>query len=105
MTDAARTQHGDAEVAGETAQTERQVTGTFHDREVTLTDKTGTCPEAELQEILEALIAEGKFGIAGMSNSGSNTIQIGAPEGAHIQVGDELYRLVITGYEAYIDKF
>ncbi|MFB6261117.1 MAG: hypothetical protein ABEJ96_06860 [Thiohalorhabdaceae bacterium] len=82
-------------MAGQTAETEIRVAGTYHGREVTLTDKTGTCPEAELQEILDALIAEGKFGIAGMSNSGSNTIQI----------GDELYRLVITGYEAYIDKF
>ena len=92
-------------MAGETAQTERQVAGTFHGREVTVTDKTGTCPEGELQSILDSLIAEGKFGIAGMSNSGSNTIQIGAPEGAHIQVGEDLYRLVITGYAAYIDKF
>ena len=92
-------------MAGQTAETEIQVAGTYHGREVTLTDKTGTCPEAELQEILDALIAEGKFGIAGMSNSGSNTIQIGTPDGAHIQIGDVLYRLVITGYEAYIDKF
>lgn len=92
-------------MAGQTAESEQRVAGTFHGREVTLTDKTGTCPQGELQDILDALIAEGKFGIAGMSNSGSNTIQIGTPEGAHIQVGDELYRLVITGYEAYIDKF
>ncbi|HKK13413.1 MAG TPA: hypothetical protein VKA14_02000 [Gammaproteobacteria bacterium] len=92
-------------MAGESAATERQVTGTYHGREVTLTDKTASCPEAELQEILDALVAEGKFGIAGMSNSGSATIQIGAPEGAHIQIGGELYRLVITGYEAYVDKF
>lgn len=92
-------------MAGETVATEQRVTGTFHGREVTLTDRTGTCPEAEMQEILDALIREGRFGLAGMSNSGSATIQLGTPEGAHIQVGGELYRLVITGYEAVIDKF
>ena len=92
-------------MAGESAQIEHQVTGTYHGREVTLTDKTGSCPESELQAILEALIEQGKFGIAGMSNSGSGTIQIGAPEGAHIQVGEDLFRLIITGYEAYIDTF
>ena len=92
-------------MAGETVAQEQVVTGSFHGREVTLTDKTGTAPLAELQEILDALIEEGKFGIAGMSNSGSGTIQLGAPEGAHIQVGEDLYRLIITGYEAYIDTF
>jgi len=92
-------------VAGETAQSENRVTGTYHGREVTLTDKTGSCPEDELQAILDALIDEGKFGIAGMSNSGSATIQLGAPEGAHIQIGEDLYRLIITGYEAYVDTF
>ena len=84
---------------------ERKVTGTFHSREVTLTDKTGTVPEDELQAILDGLIQENKFGLAGMSASGSGTIQLGAPEGGHIQVGEELYRLVITGYEAVIDRF
>ena len=92
-------------MASESVAQEQVVTGTFHGREVTLTDKTGTAPLAELQQILDALIEEGKFGIAGMSNSGSGTIQIGAPEGCHIQIGEELYRLIVTGYEAYVDQF
>ncbi|MFP4616486.1 MAG: hypothetical protein ACLFRB_11505 [Thiohalorhabdus sp.] len=92
-------------MAEESAATEQVVTGTYQGREVTLTDKTGEAPREELQEILDALIAEDRFGIAGMSNSGSATIQIGAPEGGHIQIGEELYRLIVTGYEAYVDRF
>ncbi|HKJ87578.1 MAG TPA: hypothetical protein VKA48_03635 [Gammaproteobacteria bacterium] len=92
-------------MAGESEAIEQMVTGTYHEREVTLTDRTGEAPVEELREILDSLIEQGKFGIAGMSNSGSGTIQIGAPEGCHVQIGEGLYRLIITGYEAYIDAF
>ncbi|MFA9459901.1 hypothetical protein [Thiohalorhabdus methylotrophus] len=92
-------------MAGERQANEQVVTGIYQGREVTLTDKTGEAPRQELQEILDSLIREDKFGIAGMSNSGSGTIQIGAPEGAHIQIGQGLYRLIVTGYEAYVDAF
>ncbi len=92
-------------MARSSASEQTVLTGTFQGREVTLTDRTGTIPDEELREILDAVIREGRFGLAGLSNSGSGTIRIGAPEGAHIQVGNDLYRLIVTGYEAYVDKF
>ena len=92
-------------MAEDPANGQQVVTGTYHGREVRLTDRTGSAPEDELRQILDALVREGKFGLAGLSNAGSGSIEIGAPEGAHVQIGDELYRLMVTGYEAYIDKF
>lgn len=70
-----------------------------------IVDNTGRVPREELRALLEALIAERRFGLSGRSAAGGNTIRLGAPEFTHVQLGGELYRLVLFPYEARIDVF
>lgn len=70
-----------------------------------LVDNTATVPLDELKILLQALIEQGKFGPGGLSASGGNTITLGMPESAHVQLNDTLYRLIIFDYEARLERF
>lgn len=82
---------------------EKMVHGTYQGREVTLTDKTGQLPDQELRDVLDRLIAEGHFGITGLSSAGSGAISLGEPQVAHIQIGENLFALFVSNYQATID--
>jgi hypothetical protein len=82
---------------------EKVVRDAYQGREVTLTDKTGQIPDQELRDVLERLIAEGHFGVTGLSSAGSGAITLGEPQVAHIQIGDQLYALFVNSYQATID--
>lgn len=68
-------------------------------------DNTGTVKRAELQNLLDELIREKRFGFSGISSAGGTAITIGAPVFAHVQLGGELYRLILFPYEARIERF
>ncbi|WP_308389074.1 hypothetical protein [Acidithiobacillus sp. AMEEHan] len=70
-----------------------------------IVDNTGTVAEAELRTLLEELIEQDHFQPLGLSMAGGNSIQIGAPQTAHVQLGDDLYRLIVLDYEARIEGF
>lgn len=68
-------------------------------------DNTGTVERAELLNLLDKLISEKRFGFSGVSSAGGSTVTIGAPVFAHVQLGGELYRLILFPYEARIERF
>lgn len=68
-------------------------------------DNTGSVPEAELTALLNDLIAQGHFGPSGVSPAGGDTISIGAPQSAHVQLGEDIYRIIVLGYEARLEAF
>ncbi|NIR59376.1 MAG: hypothetical protein GWO02_07570 [Gammaproteobacteria bacterium] len=68
-------------------------------------DNTGTVRRAELEQLLHTLVAEGHFGLTGLSASGGQTIKLGEPRFTHIQFGESLYRLLLFPYEAVIERF
>ncbi len=70
-----------------------------------LVDNTGDIDHGTLEELLRALIFERRFGGAGLSPAGGNTVTIGTPQYGHIQIGERLYRLLIFPYEARIEQF
>lgn len=70
-----------------------------------LVDNTASAPHAELEILLQALIEHDKFRLGGLSVAGGNTISIGTPESAHVQLGDKLYRLLVFDYEARLEPF
>lgn len=70
-----------------------------------LIDNTASAPRNEMQELLQALIEQDKFGPGGLSAAGGNTITLGMPESAHVQLGEKLYRLIIFDYEARLEPF
>jgi hypothetical protein len=71
-----------------------------------LIDNTGRhLPVEELQAILNALIENAVFGFKSLSASGGDTINLDRRESSHIQVGDDLYRLIVFRYEARIENF
>lgn len=69
-----------------------------------LTDLTGRVSSDELRKLLDDLIATKAFGLSAISTD-SATIKLDAPKLAHIQIGDELYRLLLFPYEGRIEKF
>ena len=69
-----------------------------------LIDNTGTIPSLELKKLLQELIDRKEFGIKGLSGA-DGTIQVGALRGTHIQIGESLFRLLLSPYEARIEKF
>lgn len=71
-----------------------------------LVNNTGKAlPETELRAILAGLIENDAFGIKGRSASGANTIALARREATHIQIGADLYRLIVYRYEARIEPF
>jgi hypothetical protein len=71
-----------------------------------LVDNSGDrLPAAELQVILDALIREDRFGFSAATAAGGTTLDLARREGAHIQVGGRLYRLIVYRYQARIEPF
>ncbi|MCG6875668.1 MAG: hypothetical protein LJE97_11320 [Betaproteobacteria bacterium] len=60
---------------------------------------------AELQEVLDALIAQDRFGFAMASPAGGSTLDLERREAGHIQIGDRLFRLLLRRYTARIEPF
>ncbi|HKK14229.1 MAG TPA: hypothetical protein VKA14_06165 [Gammaproteobacteria bacterium] len=70
-----------------------------------IVDSTGRADPRDLKELLDDLIREDRFGVQGMSAAGENRITLGAPQFTHIQLGTELYRLIVSRYEARVEPF
>lgn len=71
-----------------------------------LIDNSGDAlPEGALREILQGLIEAELFGFRTLSASGGDTISLERRESAHVQVGENLYRLIVYRYEARIEPF
>ena len=82
------------------------ITGVTHNNHpCRIVDNTGLVSRQDLEEVLRALIAERRFGIAALSAHGSGVLSIGHPDSTHIQFGDRLYRLLLFPYEARIENF
>ncbi len=72
----------------------------------TLIDNTGRMlPENDCRDILAGLIENDLFGFRSLSAQGSDTIQLDRRESTHVQVGEDLYRLIVFRYEARIELF
>ena len=71
-----------------------------------LIDNSGdTLPHGELQSILNALIENDAFGFKTLSANGGETINLDRRESSHVQIGENLYRLIIFRYQARIERF
>jgi len=68
-------------------------------------DNTASVDPAELRELLEDLIRERRFGLQGLSVAGSDRIAIDQPIATHIQLGSDIYRILMFPYEARIEYF
>ncbi len=85
----------------------RQYPGkTGNGKDCVLIDNTGKAlPADECLAILDSLVASQLFGFRSMSAQGGSTIDLERRESTHIQIGDDLYRLIIFRYEARIENF
>lgn len=82
------------------------IEGVAHNgRPCRLIDNTGSIAPSELQPVLDALIADRRFGISGRSAQGGSAIPIAQATGTHIQFGERLYRILLFPYEARIEDF
>lgn len=70
-----------------------------------IVDNTASVDPAELRALLEDLIRERRFGVQGLSVAGSDRISIDKPVGTHIQLGQDIYRILMFPYEARIERF
>jgi hypothetical protein len=71
-----------------------------------LVDNSGDAlPRAALDEILDTLIRENRFGFGTATAAGGTTLDLARREGAHIQVAGKLYRLILYRYQARIEPF
>lgn len=71
-----------------------------------LIDNTGRqLPREELEGILGALIENEVFGFRTLSAAGGDKIDIDRRESTHVQVGDDLFRLIVYRYQARIENF
>ena len=71
-----------------------------------LIDNTGRhLPETECRDILSALIENQLFGFRSLSAQGGDTIDLARRESSHIQIDEQLYRLIVYRYEARIENF
>ena len=79
---------------------------TANGKDCILIDNTGKdLPAEECRVILDLLIDSQLFGFRSLSAQGGSTIDLERRESTHIQVGDDLYRLIIFRYEARIENF
>lgn len=77
-----------------------------HGKKCLLVDNTGKgLNEADCREILDSLIENDIFGFRTLSASGGDTISLERRESTHVQVGEDLYRLIVFRYEARIELF
>ena len=75
-------------------------------RQCELIDNSGAgLAEKDLREILDALIAQDRFGLALTSPAGGSTLDLAQSEAGHIQIGDRLFRLLVRRYTARIEPF
>lgn len=82
------------------------IEGVAHNgRPCRVVDNTGTVDRQRLKELLDELVQQRQFGLQGLSGSGDNAIPIGGPRYSHVQIGNDLYRLLLFPYEARIEKF
>lgn len=71
-----------------------------------LIDNTGAkLPRAELEAIFSGLIENDVFGFHPVSAGGADAIRLERREGGHVQVGDNLYRLIVYRYQARLEPF
>lgn len=71
-----------------------------------LIDNTGAqLPRAELEAILHGLIENGVFGFRPVSAGGADAIRLERREAGHVQVGENLYRLIVYRYQARLEPF
>ena len=70
-----------------------------------LIDNTVSAPREELAALLNDLIEQEHFGPSGLSMAGSNTISIGTPQSAHVQLGENIYRMIVVDYAARLEAF
>ena len=70
-----------------------------------LIDNTVSAPREELAALLNDLIEQEHFGPSGLSMAGSNTISIGTPQSAHVQLGGNIYRMIVVDYAARLEVF
>ncbi len=70
-----------------------------------LIDNTVSAPREELAALLNDLIEQEHFGPSGLSMAGSNTINIGTPQSAHVQLGENIYRMIVVDYAARLETF
>lgn len=77
-----------------------------HGKTCNLVDNTGNRLNADdCREILDSLIENDIFGFRTLSASGGDTISLERRESTHVQVGEDLYRLIVFRYEARIELF
>lgn len=75
-------------------------------RPCALTDNTGRrLSAAAVREILDALVANDAFGFRARSAAGGAVIGLDQAQATHVQIGDELFRLVVRRYEARLEPF
>lgn len=75
-------------------------------RPCSLIDNTGErLPAEAVRAILEGLIANDIFGFRARSPAGGASARLDQRQAAHVQVGGDLYRLVVGRYEARIERF
>jgi hypothetical protein len=71
-----------------------------------LVDNTGCKLDiGECHEILASLIENDVFGFRSLSANGGDSISLDRRESTHVQVGDDLYRLIVFRYQARIENF
>ena len=58
---------------------------------------------AELERLLGELIANGSFGFR--ARGAADSVALGKPEFAHVQIGGQLYRLIVERYSARLERF
>mgnify|MGYP000399784114 CR=1 FL=1 len=79
--------------------------GTTHNgKSCKIIDATGTLSHDTLQGLLNDLIKKRSFGLSGYSQDGQ-TIKLNQARFSHIQIQNQLYRLILLPYEARIEKF
>ena len=84
----------------------RYLANTPQGKSCCLIDNTGChLPEQECRDILDALIENQLFGFRTLSAQGGDTIDLARRESSHIQIGEQLYRLIVYRYEARIENF
>lgn len=71
-----------------------------------LIDNTGAAlPPGELRQILDRLIENDSFGFRTLSANGGDAIRLERREASHVQVGENLYRLILYRFEARLEPF
>jgi len=71
-----------------------------------LIDNSGAgLAEADLREVLDALIDQDRFGLSLRSAAGGATLDPARGDAGHIQIGTRLFRLLLFRYTARIEEF